>query len=306
MKTQLSPQDWQQLSAYLDGQLSANDKTRLETRLRAQTSLRNGLEEISRTRTLLRSVPRRKVPHNFTLTRAMAAEQERRRSIWFPLLGVTSLVSLVSLIVVSFLSLFSTGIAPAAAPIAMQAARSSQAEAPQATPVIIFWGYPPGVGGGGGGGSSQPLMTSPNQAYGKGGGPVEDNTAQNTPAAPEVGIQAAPTETPVEPLLNQGVPTEAPAAPAGTSLPAQAAPAATAAAPVPQEKALPNQPAPPVTILGIAPTQEQGLVQGTPPPAEARQAPAAAPANNFPFFQIGLAILTVTAGVLAFVLRKKT
>jgi len=39
MKTQLSPQDWQQLSAYLDGQLSTTEKERLETRLRSQSEI---------------------------------------------------------------------------------------------------------------------------------------------------------------------------------------------------------------------------------------------------------------------------
>ncbi len=123
MKTQLSPQDWQQISAYIDGQLSTTEKERLETRLRSQASLRSGLEEITRTRTMLRSIPRRKVPHNFVLTRAMVAEQARRRSAWFPVLSFTSLASLVTLVVVSLLSQVRYGALTAApaAPVAMQA-----------------------------------------------------------------------------------------------------------------------------------------------------------------------------------------
>jgi hypothetical protein len=333
MKTQLSPQDWQQLSAYLDGQLSTTEKERLETRLRSQTSLRSGLEEISQTRTLLRSVPRRKVPHNFVLTRAMVAEQARRRSAWFPVLSFTSLVSLVSLVVISLLSQFRFGALPAApaVPVAMQAARSDQAGSAQPTsePMIIQWGSG-GMGGGGGDGGVNPPL-----ANGMGGGPAQEppaNSLMKGQATPEAGIEAAPaaTEAAGVPNLdapNPGVQTEAPAAtpqpflsapsleatpseiPIVPTPPAEATgqPAENTPTPgvVAQQKALPAQSEGPV-ILGIAPTQDQGLIQSTPPTPDTTSHAPSAPFNYLPFIQGGLVALAVIAGVLAFWLRKKT
>jgi len=323
MKTQLSPQDWQQLSAYLDGQLSTAEKERLETRLSSQTSLRSGLEEISQTRAVLRSVPRRKVPHNFILTRAMVAEQARRRSAWFPVLSITSLVSLVLVVVISLLFQFQTGIVPTS--IAMQAARSAQTAATQTTsqPMIIQWGNS-GVGGGGGSGQEEgvaPPVTNPPQAYGLGGGGIETpetSTLMKGQPTAEAGIEAPPaaTEAAVPELAAPvpGAPTEAPAATAEPGQPAPTeAPAITdqqventpTAGALAQEKRVPNQAEAPVNILGIAPTQEQGLIQSPPPVVENYQVPAA-PVNVLPFIQVGLIVLAVTAGILAFSLRKKT
>ncbi|MGD0005209.1 MAG: hypothetical protein ABSE06_13375 [Anaerolineaceae bacterium] len=317
MKTQLSPQDWQQLSAYLDGQLSTTEEERLETRLHTQTSLRDGLEEIRQTRTVLRSVPRRKVPHNFFLTRAMVAEQAKRRSVWFPVLGFTSLVSLMVLVAVSLLFQFQTSAAPA--PVAMQAARSDQSRATLSTsqPMIIQWGNG-GVGSGGGGSGAVPQVANPPAATNELGGgqpqAPQNNSLMNGQATPEAGVEAAPAVTeaavPRIAVPNTGAPAETPAA---ISQPALAAPTEapvaventpTAGTSV-QEKQVPNQAEGPVNIFGIAPTQEQGLIQSTPPATENYQAPGA-PANLLPFIQAGLIILAVTAGLLAFLLRKKT
>ena len=68
----LSFRDMEQLSAYLDGQLSPARKTRLEKRIRSDQALVAALEEIHQTRSLLRRMPRRHVPRNFTLTARMA------------------------------------------------------------------------------------------------------------------------------------------------------------------------------------------------------------------------------------------
>lgn len=314
MKTQLSPQDWQQLSAYLDGQLSTTEKECLETRLHTQTSLCDGLEEIRQTRAILRSVSRRKVPHNFFLTRAMVAEQASRRSVWFPVLGFTSLVSMVLLVAVSLL--FQTQTSAAPAPVAMQAARSDQAGATQSTsqPMIIQW---LNSGGGGGGGAVPQVANPPAGTYGLGGGQpqaTQNNSLMNGQATPEAGIEAAPavTEAAVPRIAapNPGALSETPAA---ISQPALAAPTEApmaqentpTAGAIAQEKQVPSQAEGPVNIFGIAPTQAQGLIQSTPPVTKNYQAPGV-PDNFLPFIQAGLIILAVTAGFLAFLLRKKT
>lgn len=64
--------DIEQLSAYLDGQLSPSDSARLESRLKSDPELASAYEDIRSTRAILRKLPSRKAPRNFTLTRKMA------------------------------------------------------------------------------------------------------------------------------------------------------------------------------------------------------------------------------------------
>ncbi len=59
------------LSSYLDGQLNTNESKRLETRLAADPELASVLNDIRATRSILRKLPTRKAPRNFTLTRKM-------------------------------------------------------------------------------------------------------------------------------------------------------------------------------------------------------------------------------------------
>ena len=70
--TTLSFRDMENLSAYLDGQLSPVEKTRLENRIQSDPSLASALEEFRQTRKLLRRTPHRRAPRNFTLTPKMA------------------------------------------------------------------------------------------------------------------------------------------------------------------------------------------------------------------------------------------
>ncbi|MBI5824893.1 MAG: hypothetical protein HZB18_12760 [Chloroflexi bacterium] len=62
----------EQLSLYLDGQLDESESKRLETRLTADLELASVLNDIRLARGILRSLPARKAPRNFTLTRKMA------------------------------------------------------------------------------------------------------------------------------------------------------------------------------------------------------------------------------------------
>ncbi len=61
----------EQLSAYLDGQLEAKESKRLESRLHSDPELVSLLNELRAARNILRKLPARKAPHNFTLTREM-------------------------------------------------------------------------------------------------------------------------------------------------------------------------------------------------------------------------------------------
>ncbi len=71
MKTS-SFHDLEQLSAYLDGQLSQAEQARLEARIRADPGLTAVLDELRQTRELLRLTLHRRAPHNFLLNPKMA------------------------------------------------------------------------------------------------------------------------------------------------------------------------------------------------------------------------------------------
>jgi len=68
----MNQRDLDLLSAYLDGELSPSESTRLEARLRSERELVSVLDDLRATRTLLRKLPKRRAPRNFTVTRKMA------------------------------------------------------------------------------------------------------------------------------------------------------------------------------------------------------------------------------------------
>ena len=70
----MNRRDIELLSAYLDGELKLSDSTRLETRLKTDPELASVLKDLRSTRSLLRRLPTRKAPRNFTLTRKMVGQ----------------------------------------------------------------------------------------------------------------------------------------------------------------------------------------------------------------------------------------
>ncbi|MBC7876392.1 MAG: hypothetical protein H7Y59_04405 [Anaerolineales bacterium] len=63
--------DIEQLSQYIDGQLNSSDSKQLESRIASDPELASDLNEIRAARGILRKLPARKAPRNFTLTRQM-------------------------------------------------------------------------------------------------------------------------------------------------------------------------------------------------------------------------------------------
>lgn len=102
MRAQLSNRDYEQLSAYIDGQLTPSQIGSLEERLRTHPDLQAVLDEMSRTKALLRSAPRRRAPRNFTLSPAMVGAQKpgQSRYRWnlFPVLSFTSALAMLALV----------------------------------------------------------------------------------------------------------------------------------------------------------------------------------------------------------------
>jgi hypothetical protein len=86
--------DVEQLSAYLDGQLSQTKKTRLETRLQSDPALAATLIDLREARTILRRTPGRRSPRNFTLTPKMAGIKPPVPRV-VPTLGWASAVAMV-------------------------------------------------------------------------------------------------------------------------------------------------------------------------------------------------------------------
>ena len=185
--TATSFRDIEQLSAYLDGELSQAERARLESRIKADAGLRAALEELRQARTLLRRTPQRGAPRNFTLTPKMAGLRPPLPRA-FPVLRLASAVAT--------LLLFITFAGELLGPIALGA----QAPAPQ----VMAPAYGGGVGGG-------PAENTP-AATDKGGAVEATPTPEvNALLAPEAMPEATPA--PEARTLEQPVPPPAPLTP---------------------------------------------------------------------------------------------
>ena len=70
----MNRRDIELLSAYLDGQLKPSDSARLESRLKSDPELVAVMDDLRAARNLLRRLPQRRAPRNFTLTRKMVGQ----------------------------------------------------------------------------------------------------------------------------------------------------------------------------------------------------------------------------------------
>lgn len=222
MKMNYSPKDWQQLSNYLDRQLSNQDILVIEQRLTKEPELKQALQEMQQTRFLFQHARKIPVPRNFTLTPEMAATLRPVKRPLIPFFSFASVIAAIFLVVVlliDFLPGVLSGnrmakslngndmVAMEAAP--MMATDSMQAAEP---PMIIEWGVPGAKieGGYGGGGGVDPGMLS---SLPIGGGtdnpPDEIEMPVEEPAAPQEeplpGIASAELKTAeAEPITGAG------------------------------------------------------------------------------------------------------
>ena len=144
MKTQITGREWEDLSAYLDGQLSPKESTRLEEKLQASADLRLALEELSRTRTLLRSQPPVRAPRNFLLSPKMVGERRAPAPAnrLFPVMRLASALAMALFVLALAGDFLSSGRQPGVLPVAYQSVEmpapaavmkeASQADAPPA------------------------------------------------------------------------------------------------------------------------------------------------------------------------------
>lgn len=99
MSNQVTVRDLEQISAYLDGQLPPKERERLETRLLTEPELAETLEQLKRTRALLRALPKVHVPRNFTLS-PQAVRPRPAQSFAFNFMRSVSAISTLMLIII--------------------------------------------------------------------------------------------------------------------------------------------------------------------------------------------------------------
>ncbi len=273
----------------------------MRDQLANSAELRAGLEELRRTRAVLRAAPRRRVPHNFTLTPEMAHKARPHfRWNWAPSLGFASALATILLVVTFFVQLTPAGTQTAAMPAAAPQAALNRAASEKDAPPIIVWNdsgrgsAPPGMGGGMGGGV--------------GSGPAPDVLMQATPIAPEILTAPAagptaetqsPAATAASPSLGASTPTDL-----GSRTPLIQPTVAASQASKSAPQAAPNGSTTSSSgpILGVAPTEERGkMVVPTlsHPETYGVQASDAQAASGFNWIQIALGAIALLTGLAA-------
>jgi anti-sigma factor RsiW len=91
----MNQRDLELLSSYLDGQLKPSDSARLESRLSSDPNLRAVMDDLREARSLLRRLPSRKAPRNFTLTRKMVGQNPPMPRAYPAFRFVTTLATLL-------------------------------------------------------------------------------------------------------------------------------------------------------------------------------------------------------------------
>jgi hypothetical protein len=137
MKTNYSSRDWELLSEYIDQQLHPSKQRRLEARLQQEPELRAALEDLRRTRAILRSAPKIKAPRNFTLKPHMVPQPAPRRV--YPVFQFASALASVLFVLVLVGDLLGIGFVPEspvmmAQPAAVEALEVEQAPGALALP----------------------------------------------------------------------------------------------------------------------------------------------------------------------------
>lgn len=127
MTKQLSLQDLEILSVYLDGELTSQEQIRLEQSLGQRSDLQQALEELRRTRIILRSASHLRAPRNFTLTAEMVGRIKPARKPFFAITALRFSSALATILLV--LSVIGEWVAfsgPAASPVAMVSAPTTE------------------------------------------------------------------------------------------------------------------------------------------------------------------------------------
>jgi hypothetical protein len=224
--------DLEQLSAYLDGQLKPSEIARLEARLQADPELASILKDLRQARGVLRGLPQRRAPRNFTLTPKMVGQK--------PPLPRTYPVFRFATVLATLLLFFTFA-------TNFMAPRLVRTAAP----------YPYGVGGYGGGGGEPEMEAAPEETAAPAlEAPAAEEPVTEEPLAAEM---PAPASTSVPPSAEDSARVEPTPQPVEKNGVAEALPSETFAQQTPPEEPIaPPPPAPPVSaalqlvLAGIA------------------------------------------------------
>jgi len=279
MTKNISMREWEALSAYLDGQLPSKERTRLESRLNQTPELRSALEDLRRTRSILRSQPKVRAPRNFTLTPEMVGLKARpaRRAPAYPFFRLASALAafLFLLVLVGDLTglpaRLGFGGAPQSAQVAMAPAASPLESASE-----LSNPYP------------EPTQAA-NQAL-----QAQSSQAENT-QAPMMMMKVPTTPTP-----GAAATPEAPRAAAPVHPTPEGTPFGLAGGGLPPASVTEAPPAAAATIASPSPATEDHAYPAARQPAEPQ------PAGFSPLFavEVVLALLAVGSGLVAFLLRR--
>lgn len=127
--------DIESLSAYLDGQLDKSDAAQVEARLKTDPELVSVINDLRAARGILRKLPARKAPRNFTLTRQMVGLKPPlpRTYSLFRFATAFAAILFVMSFSVNMLSPFVSFGAPAAPGLGYGGGSDAAMEAPAAT-----------------------------------------------------------------------------------------------------------------------------------------------------------------------------
>ena len=201
MLKNISDRDLELLSSYLDNQLSPSELKHLQARLVLEEKLQAALRELQRTKFILKALPYRTVPRDFTIPLGVKRPRFDLYQ-YFQALRFSAVGSALVLIILLAMDFFLPSL-KMASPTADLAAQAPSAavltESSVEEPVIITWGTPQEYAfglGGVVGGAAEPSMA---------------DTAQQ--AAPLENAKKAPDESPTAPMPEQVVTPELETAP---------------------------------------------------------------------------------------------
>jgi hypothetical protein len=279
MNRDISSQDWQRLSDYLDKQLSEKEALRLEAELNQRPDLKEAYDDLKVTHTMLHALPYRRAPHNFTLSTQQVSSKARRITL-FPVFSFVSLASTLALILVLIFQPAVSGAAPVMMALKDNQTAEQQVEVgtavePTEPAQIIYWGNPPRAamssGGYGGGGEAAPSVNM----------------------APLSAMQVTPAGT--EPPQPKAF---APAPPPVAATETTADRAMTTSESLPLEGSGP--------ILGVRPTANQGLETSHSPTSAALLPAQQSPIETtYPYLQLILGGIAIISGITALITWKK-
>ena len=301
MRPQLSHRDYEQISAYLDGGLKPNERARVEARLQSDDAFQATFQEMRKTRSLLRSLPRMRSPHNFTLTPAMVGKPVTRPGLYprsYYTLRLSAVLSSVFLVVVLIGDFLTSGLRPAMMPtMAPVPVQAEQTVLPVATQAMVeaLKEIPPSEEGGVQA-PSAPMPTATVAAD------IFATTGQATqpPPAPiavptAMALEAAQPKQAVETLPPSPLGAEVPSMPAFAPFEAEMTAPAMVAAPPGAEITV-------TTIAGIPLTSEQKPETGLLP---AKQVQPPADRYTWRIMEVLLALTVLVTGLTALTFHKR-